>query len=302
MAMESLLKNILANLSGVDLFLNEDLTTKTTMRLKSQGHLIVVRNEAALLAVVEKLVKNKISYQMIGWGANSLLPAQIDRPLLKMNFVFDIKYFENPREIYELPASLPLTTLTSHALKFGIAGWEVLTGIPATLGGAIFMNAGTKFGEIADIVTSVRILDCHGKVREHIVDKNSFSYRKNNFIKDGDIILSAKLKHHGTGKNEVKDKIREYIEYRKQTQPLGTKNCGCVFKNPKKDLGAGMLIDILGLKGLRVGGLEVSSVHGNFIENTSVEANLEDFHHMVETINLIAESYVGLRMDLEVKI
>jgi UDP-N-acetylmuramate dehydrogenase len=211
-----------------------------------------------------------------------------------------MSYLDQVREEYELPASLGINYLTSHAVKFGLKGWEVFTGIPASLGGAIFMNAGTNLGEIGPLMKKVKIVSSDGSLREEVMNEKSFTYRHNHFLKDGDVIVGATMFHRGIDP-AISIKIKEYLEYRKKTQPLATKNCGCVFKNPHKELQAGRLIDLMGLKGLQVGGLRISPKHANFIENTT-SSNWDQFESLVKIIKSNMDHFYGIEFELEVKI
>jgi UDP-N-acetylmuramate dehydrogenase len=112
------------------------------------------------------------------------------------------------------------------------------------------MNAGTNLGEIGEIVESVQVLRKNGDIEKVVIDDTSFSYRECHFLNDGDVILEATLTHHGVD-NGIGSKISEYMDLRKKTQPLSSRNCGCVFKNASKEMRAGHMIDLLGLKGLK---------------------------------------------------
>jgi len=277
-----------------------DLTKYSTFKLKVIGDLCIVSSEEALKKLIKEIIKDNKTFHLIGWGANQIIKEVKNKIFIKLNFDFDRSYLKEVREEYSLPASVGLNVLQSHAQKFGLKGWEVFTGIPASLGGALVMNAGTNLGEIGNIVKSIRILTREGEIYTHTVDHNSFSYRNNNFLNDGDIILSAKLIHHGIDKN-LKIKIKEYMEMRKRTQPLASYNCGCVFKNFDQSHRAGQFIDTLGLKGLEYKDLIISNVHANFIENKG-EPTSEDFEYFSEKILDILELHSGIRFELEVKI
>lgn len=287
-------------IEGCEFYPQQDLTKFTTMRLTSVGDFIIVKSVPALKELLKELRKDHRSYLVLGWGANQILPAQCPEIVIQLKFEFNLSYFDVPKEEYHLPASLGLNHLTSHAVKFGLKGWEVFTGIPASLGGAIYMNAGTNLGEIGSLITKVEIVRADGTFETVPVNSDSFSYRKNHFINSGDIIVGAYLKHFGK-EPEIGQKIKEYLEYRRNSQPLATKNCGCVFKNPSKKLQAGRLIDLMGLKNLQVSGLKVSSKHANFIENT-VHSNRDDFLLLTEAIRSTMDSFYGIEFELEVKI
>lgn len=243
------LQDEINSIEGVNFIANKNLTSYTTFRLASVGDLIEVNSIKALQQLLPLLKKNQVKPLIVGWGANQILPAICDRPVLHLDLPFDASYLSELRSEYNLPASLGINTLTSHAVKFGVKGWEVFTGIPASLGGAIFMNAGTNLGEIGSLVKSVTLVTPDGLIREEIIGPESFSYRRNHFVREGEVIVGAKLFHRGTDQT-ISQKIKDYLSYRKSSQPLASRNCGCVFKNPLKDLQAGRLIDLLGLKGL----------------------------------------------------
>lgn len=294
------LEEAIASIPGCVFYKDADLTKYTTMKLTSRGDLVEVKSVEALQKLLPLLTTTKKKYLVVGWGANQILPAICDNLILHLDFSFDTSYLDSLREEYILPASLGLNHLTAHAVKYGLKGWEVFTGIPASLGGAIFMNAGTNLGEIGNLVKKVLIVSRDGSLREEMITHGSFSYRHNHFLKDGEVIVGAILIHQGTDP-AVSQKIKDYLEYRKKTQPLTTKNCGCVFKNPHKELQAGRLIDLMGLKGLTLGGLRVSTKHANFIENSG-NSNWDQFESLVSIIKSNMNCYYGIEFELEVKI
>ncbi len=279
---------------------NHDLTAFTTMRLSSVGDLIEVKTVAALQKILPILKSYSKKYLVVGWGANQILPAQCEDIILHLDFSFDQNELNDLRDEYILPASVGLNHLTALAVKFGLKGWEVFTGIPASLGGAIFMNAGTNLGEIGSLVKSVQLVTVDGVLRNEVINSRSFSYRLNHFVGPGEVIVGATLIHNGTD-STISQKIKDYLEYRKKSQPLATRNCGCVFKNPYKEFQAGRLIDLMGLKGLSIGGLRVSPKHANFIENSG-NSNWDQFESLVNIIKSNMDHFYGIEFELEVKI
>lgn len=276
-----------------------DLTNLSTFRMASRGDLIEIRSLPALAQVLKTLSAARVSYRVLGWGANQVLAPQEKDVLLKLELPFDASVFEEAHAEYVLPASVGLNLLTSHALKFGLLGWDALTGIPASLGGAVYMNAGTNLGEIARILKSVEVMEPNGVIRREAIGPTHFSYRKNHFVRPGEVIVGATLKNIGTDPG-IPEKIRRYQELRRQTQPLATRNCGCVFKNAAPTKQAGRLIDLTGLKELSVGALRVSPRHANFMENAG-GATADDFFLLVNAINQQMRLHWGLAFELEVK-
>lgn len=290
----------LKELSDIVFLPQHDLTSFTTFRLSSRGDLVEVKSVLALQKLLPLLGKYKKKYLVVGWGANQILPAICDQIIIHLSLSYDSSLLNERKEEYFLPASLGLNHLTAHAVKFALKGWEVFTGIPASLGGAVYMNAGTNLGEIGSLIKKVTLVTPEGDIREEVIKGASFTYRHNHFVKPGEVIVGATLIHQGVDET-IPQRIKEYLEYRKRSQPLATKNCGCVFKNPHKELQAGRLIDSLGLKGLRSGNLRISEKHANFIENTG-EANWDQFSALISTIKHQIDHFYGIEFELEVKI
>ncbi len=294
------LKKYISALEDCEFFEDKDLTSFTTFKLASTGDLIEVKSVEALQKLLPLLSQNQKEYLVVGWGANQILPPVCDKIIIHLDFPFDLNSLSDIKNEYEFPASLGLNHLTAHAVKFGLKGWEVFTGIPASLGGAVYMNAGTNLGEIGKMVTKVKLVTPNGILREEVINGKSFSYRHNHFVKSGEIIVFITMIHAGVDEG-ISVKIKQYLEYRKKSQPLTTKNCGCVFKNPNKELQAGRLIDLLGLKGLQIGNLRVSPKHGNFMENLG-GANWDHFKAIVDIIQYEMDHFYGIEFELEVKI
>jgi UDP-N-acetylmuramate dehydrogenase len=152
--------------------------------------------------------------------------------------------------------------LLLRTVRQGLSGIECLAGIPGTLGGGLRMNAGGKFGDLGAAVSSVSLMESTGQLSERTKDELVFDYRSTNIT--AKFILGAVLQLEEEDPDRVMKRTKEIWMFKKNSQPLNTKNAGCIFKNPR-GLGAGALIDQAGLKGLKVGGAEVSAMHANFI-------------------------------------
>jgi len=177
--------------------------------------------------------------------------------------------------VVRVGAGVKLPQLIHKAVHAGLGGLEVLAGIPATIGGALVMNAGGAFGQIADTASVVRGITKTGEAVELRRDQIAFGYRHSGL--DGLILTEAELTLTPGDAGVLRRRLLEIMDYKKNSQPMAANSAGCAFKNPtlKADLegvaaagtrvSAGMLIDRAGLKGLRVGGAEVSPMHANFI-------------------------------------
>lgn len=287
-------------IEGVNLYLNINLEKYTTIKLAKNGDIAIVENEKALTELLSFLYKIKYQYHVVGWGANQVLLTTKNILFIKLKFPFSKENISEDKSEFNLPASTPLNQLTSLAIKYGFSGWEYFTGIPASLGGAVAMNAGTSLGEICELVKSVKIMKKDGTTFLRELSASDFSYRKNHFLNDGDIITEVTLIHYGIDK-KISKKIQEYLDYRNKTQPLTTKNCGSVFKNINKNIRAGRTIDIIGLKGFGTQSIAVSMKHGNFIENQN-KASVEEFEQIIQLLSKEIERFSGLEFELEVKL
>lgn len=304
MSNKDLIKHI-NQIEGIDLTSDLDISNKTTLGLKCIAkNFIQARTVDGLTNLISLFIQKKQNYLVIGKGSNLILPEKISNPVIQLCFNLPVEELSEEKHVYNLPASTPLNLMTGKAIKYGLRGWEVFTGVPATLGGAIWMNAGTSLGEIGELIKSLKVLRRNGVIEQHIVSEKDFSYRKNHFLNNGDIIISAEVTHRGIDK-EVAKEIISYLRKRSKTQPLTKRTCGCTFKNvaimddgTTKPCIAGKVIDIMGLKGLHHRNLMVSDVHGNFIENHGVSTQA-DFLRFVETINSRIEKEYGHQLEME---
>jgi UDP-N-acetylmuramate dehydrogenase len=166
------------------------------------------------------------------------------------------------RNLAEVGAGVDMQRLVVRTCRQGLAGIECLAGVPGTIGGGVRMNAGGKFGDIGAVVSSVQVMDMEGTIYERTKDDLVFEYRSTNI--SAPFILGATLQLEEEDPDRIMRRTKEIWMYKRNSQPLNTKNCGCIFKNPR-GLSAGALIDQSGLKGMTVGGAEVSAKHANFI-------------------------------------
>ena len=157
-----------------------------------------------------------------------------------------------------------LSSIMNRSIRLGLTGFEFAAGIPGTVGGSIYMNAGANGGEIKDAVKEVFIWH-GGKVQKLSREEINFEYRKSN-LPAGSIVIKAVFELRLGDRTRSEQNVREYLAYRNRTQPVKMANTGSVFKNPTA-LSAGELLESLGFKGLCVGGAKFSEIHANFIVN-----------------------------------
>jgi len=191
-----------------------------------------------------------------------------------------------------LGAGVKLPRAVKETVQVGLGGLEVLAGFPATMGGCVVMNAGGKYGEISDMVTLVHAIDRHGRVVQLPREQIAFSYRHSGL--NDMFITGVELRLHPGDPQKLAARMREIMEFKRNSQPLNANSAGCCFKNPTltQDLfdfragtrvGAGMLIDRAGLKGLTVRGASVSQVHANFLTTTK-DAKARDVIELMDQV------------------
>jgi len=198
----------------------------------------------------------------------------------------------------EVGAGADMQKLLVRTVRQGLAGVECLAGIPGTVGGGVRMNAGGKFGDIGAVVSKVTVMDSEGTVFERHKDDLVFDYRTTNIA--APFILGATLELDEEDPERIMARTKEIWMYKRNSQPLNTKNCGCIFKNPR-GLSAGALIDQAGLKGTRVGGAEVSTKHANFIV-AHPGCRAADVHELIRVIRDKVYEKNQLVLESEVKV
>ncbi len=205
---------------------------------------------------------------------------------------------EEPGHVLYAEGGVGMPTLIGHAIRRSLAGLEWAAGIPGTVGGCVVMNAGTRLGEMKDSVKAVRIVNMTGEVVDVPASDIPFSYRRAKLPKG--IVVGVWLQLREGVRSEIERIVKDYLHYRKDTQPLTMPSAGCVFKNPPND-SAGRLIEATGLKGLRVGDAEVSTKHGNFIVNSG-RAKAAEVIALIAKVRRAIERQAGVKLDLELRI
>jgi UDP-N-acetylmuramate dehydrogenase len=242
---------------------NEPLAPHTWYKIGGPAkYYIRPRYVEELAEAAKRCAENDIRIYVLGLGANLLVG---DQGVNGAVFKLDQDYWRRVKfdgATLEVGAGVDMQRLLVRTVKEGLSGIECLAGIPGTIGGGIRMNAGGKFGDIGALVRRVDVMDAAGNLFERHKDDLVFDYRSTNI--SATFILSAHIELEQDDPDRIMKKTKEIWMFKRNTQPLNTKNCGCIFKNPR-GLSAGALIDQAGLKGFKVGGAEVSEKHANFI-------------------------------------
>lgn len=267
--------------------------------------LVHPRDEASLATLVRRCHQSGIPLRVLGAGANLLVADEgVDGIVVKL----DEKIFGEIRANAEgvlgtlrVGAGADLPRLVQECARRGLEGLSPMAGIPATVGGAIRMNAGGRYGAIGDAVHAVAMLLNDGTRATFPKREIRFDYRSTSL--PGGVVLWATFTLAEEDPVRVRDRVKEIFNYKKSTQPLADHSAGCMFRNPVSSSGetvsAGALIDRAGLKGERVGGAAVSDRHGNFI-TVAPGTRTADVEALVRVIRERVRASSGIDLDTEV--
>jgi UDP-N-acetylmuramate dehydrogenase len=249
-----------------------------------------------LVALVRYLRANGVPMTILGRGSNILVSDDGVRGAI-INIETGLGDIRKDGDLVVAEAGARLTKFVDFCVTRGLAGVEMLAGVPGTVGGAVVMNAGAHGGETADHLVDVEILRGDDLLR---VPKSEagFSYRRSGFQRD--LVLSARFRLPSGDKEELASKRRELILRRNETQPLDLPNLGSMFKNPPGTFAA-KLIEGAGLKGLRIGNAQVSEKHANFMVNLG-GATAREFIDLIRRVRATVNEQSGTQLELEVKL
>jgi UDP-N-acetylmuramate dehydrogenase len=293
--MQDAIKEIISRHLG-KVLVNEKISNYTTYRVGGKVRCIVYpKGEKELIELVDLLKSKNIKYFTLGNGSNVLFSDQMyDGVIIKLDNFNKIEI--NGNKIY-VEAGYPLIKLSNVAVKNGLAGLEFASGIPGTVGGALFMNAGAYGEDMSKIVTSARVL-VDGEIKEFSNSELQFSYRTTMLQDHLDYIcISVNLELKEGKTEELEEIVNLRREQRRSTQPLNFPSAGSVFRNPP-GMYAGKLIEDLGLKGYTIGKALVSPKHANFIVNTG-NAKASDIKNIIDFIKLKAKATYGINLHVE---
>ena len=298
------IKEILENskLNKENLYYNEPMAKHTSFKIGGPADVFIkVDNIEELKETLDLSKQNQIPLTIIGNGSNLLVT---DKGIRGITAKLNLKYIdienENSKEIIKVDAGVPVGLLAQKLLKEEITGFEELSGIPGTIGGAVIMNAGAHGKELKDILKKVTAMDYDGNIYEFTNEECKFSYRNSKFQKEKYIILQATLELEKGNSTEIKEKMDEYMQFRKEKQPIEYPNAGSTFKRGE-DFVTAKLIDEAGLKGYKVGGAQVSEKHAGFIVNVD-NATAKDVIELTDYIKEKIEEKFGKKINLEIQI
>lgn len=291
-----------SKLNKENLYYDEPMAKHTSFKIGGPADVFIkVDNIEELKETLDLSKQNQIPLTIIGNGSNLLVTDKGIRGITAKLNLKDIEIKnENNKQIIKVEAGVPVGLLAQKLLKEEITGFEELSGIPGTIGGAVIMNAGAHGKELKDILKKVTAMDYNGNIHEFTNEECLFSYRNSRFQKEKYIILQATLELEKGNSTEIKGKMDEYMQFRKKKQPIEYPNAGSTFKRGE-DFVTAKLIDEAGLKGYKVGGAQVSEKHAGFIVNVD-NATAKDVIELTDYIKEKIEEKFGKKINLEIQI
>jgi len=269
----------------------------TSLHVGGQADVVVIPADVEdVVRVVRGARMENIPLTVLG-GTNVIIRDKGIRGIVMQLQQLTMIHQESNQLIYA-QAGVRLPRLMQFALSRKLSGMEWAAGIPGTVGGGVVMNAGTRLGEMQDVLQAVDLVTIRGIRKRVEASRLSFTYRKTSLPKG--IVVGAWLQFTSAAKGAIKSVTKPYLQYRKVTQPLTLPNAGSVFKNPAGD-SAGRLIEAAGLKGWRIGDAEVSTKHANFIVNNGA-ATAEQVLMLVRKVREQVARKFGVRLQLEWKV
>ena len=280
---------------------NAELKKYTSFKIGGPCPLIIdINSTNALSAILKYINKNNIRHMVLGKGSNVLCDDKgYNGVILHLGTDFS-RITSNDDNSLTVEAGCSLITLCRYALKSSLSGLEFAYGIPGSVGGAVYMNAGAYGGEMRDVITCVECIDQDGQIHNFNADKLELSYRHSIFQENGYIITKATFQLEYCNPLEIQREMNDYINRRKSKQPLEYPSAGSTFKRPVGQF-AGKLIQDSGLKGFQVGGAMISEKHSGFVINYDNATSADVLKLISEVQNTVKEK-TGYFLECEVEI
>lgn len=286
---------------GLEKIVEKDypLSKKTWYRLGGNADYFITPNSVEQLEkIVQRCRENDIPMYVLGMGSNLLVPDEGIRAAVIQLRKGQFSKTEFDGNKITAWAGVEMSKLLTQCVERGLIGLECLAGIPGSIGGGVKMNAGGRFGDIGSYTSSVTLMDTDAKVFEKSKPELNFDYRTTNIT--AKFILNATFELAESDPEQVMRSLKEIWIYKKNNQPLNTKNAGCIFKNPKST-SAGALIDRAGMKGLQIGGAVVSEKHANFII-AQKNCKSDDILRLIDTVKKRVKEQFDIDLELELEI
>lgn len=296
------IENVLdiARKNGFDIKENESMSKHTTFKIGGNAQaLITVTTNEGLIDILKKCKEDEVPVFILGKGSNLLVSDNgIDGIVIKLDGVFSqIKMLDD--ETICCGTGVSLAKLCSYAREHSLSGLEFAWGIPGSVGGAVYMNAGAYGGEMKDVLLSCTHIDTSNTVGTLNADELDLGYRHSVYSENSYIITSATIKLQKDSSVEIRNRMNDYMTRRKDKQPVEYPSAGSVFKRPQGYF-AGALIQEANLKGKQIGGAQVSEKHAGFIINKG-NATCNDVLELVNFIQQRVKAETGIDLECEIK-
>lgn len=288
-------------LPDIKLLFNEPMAQHTSFRIGGPAEVIVFPNDADSLSKILNVSKMlDIKPAILGAGTNILAPDN-GIPGLVICLKDGLSRLEQTDDTHiRVDAGVSMTKAAVYAAGLGLSGLEFAHGIPGSVGGGVYMNAGAYGGEIKDVCVSVDVMTLEGVLCTYSADEMGFSYRHSRLEDDGGIVVSAVFALEPKSTEEIRNRMQELAAKRKASQPLDKPSAGSAFKRPVGGYAAA-LIDGAGLRGYQVGGAAISQKHAGFAVNLGC-ATAEDVKNLLTQVSDIVYEKSGIRLEPEVRI
>ena len=294
-----IVKQIKEELAGIEILFNEPLKQYTYTKVGGAAdYLAFPRNQYELKRIVTFANAQEIPWMVLGNSSNIIV-----RDGGIEGFVIMFDHFHDIRVngyVIEAEAGAKLIDVTHVARYHSLTGFEFACGIPGSIGGAVYMNAGAYGGEIAHILQSCKVLTPEGEIKTLTAEELAFGYRHSKIQETGDVVIAAKFALAPGNYDQINQEMARLTHLRELKQPLEYPSCGSVFKRPV-DHFAGQLISEAGLKGHRIGGVEVSEKHAGFMINVD-HGTAKDYEDLIAHVIATVEKLAGVTLEREVRI
>jgi UDP-N-acetylmuramate dehydrogenase len=299
----------MAELADAERFLGERLGSQlrvgfplaplTSFRIGGPAALFVeAEDDHALEAVGRAMDRTGVSVAVIGKGSNLLVSDEGFAGIV-VRLGRGYRWAGRAGNLLTVGGAMPLPALAGIAMRHRLAGLEFGVAIPASLGGAVKMNAGAHGRSMSEVIERVEVYSLAETARGSLTAAEAgFAYRRSSLPPDG-VVVGATVRLEAGDEEDIRAHMDEAREWRRRTQPLAEPNCGSVFKNPDGDHAA-RLVEAAGAKGLRLGGARVSEKHANFIV-ADPGASSADVWKLIEQVRALVESHSGVRLETEVE-
>ncbi len=280
---------------------NEPLKKHTSFKIGGNASLFIVpEDDKALSEVLKKCTEENARVLLLGNGSNMLVCDEgIDAVvILMLREKGKIELIDN--NLIKCDAGVSLTKVCRYAYEKSLSGIEFAFGIPGSVGGAVYMNAGAYGGEIKDVIVECEYMTYDGQIRTISKDDMCLGYRTSIFNSNNFVILNATFKLERDEQSNIKARMDDFLSRRKDKQPLEYPSAGSTFKRPEGYF-AGALIQGSGLKGYSIGGAQVSEKHAGFVINKG-NATAKDVTELIEFIKNKVKEDSGIELEPEVKI